>query len=219
MKKFDKYTFLKSFESLVRKRCLSACEDYGLNPQETTIPDIGRWEEPNQWTSKVSIFLAPVAVRSLDLAVLAAGGEVEILSQEQYKQMAKENVPDYDRGYNGLQFEIKTSQSANGSFSGATNSKGRGKVDNYVFFSYRVDESTPLQELVNGGKPFVKEVALCFAKGVQVEWLGEASNQSSRTVSRIHPSSGKSIKKGMVFGDCKINDKTVTLKRVSVESI
>lgn len=216
MIRFDEETFVTNFERLAKKRILAACEDYGLDPNETTIPQVGQWEEPNQWTSKISILLAAIAVRAMDLAVEAAGGSVKILTQEEYKQMSEDMVPDYDRQYDGIPFEIKTSQSANGNFSGATNSKGRGKVDNYGFFSYRVNEEQTIQELLDSGTPFVESAALCFAEGVSVNWLGEGSANNSRTSSQIHASSAGAIEKGMVFGGYR-NTKSITLLRHPVK--
>lgn len=219
MIKFSKKTFLTHFERLAKRRILAACEDYGLDPSETTIPQVGMWEEPNQWVTKISILLAPVAVRAMDLAVEAAGGGVKILTQKEYKQMSKEMVPDYDRKYDAIEFEIKTSQSAAGNFSGATNSKGRGKVDNYGFFSYRVNEEKTIQELLDSGTLFVELAALCFAEGVSVNWLGKESANNSRTSSQILPSSSGAIEEGMVFGGYKINEKSIKLIRVPVEGI
>ena len=103
-------------------------------------------------------------------------------------------------------FEVKTTQSDNG-WTGATHSKGSGKVDNYVLISYDLNRDMKLPD-PDGGSALhgaFKAVHFSVIDAFSLGWNGAASDKNSFTTAKISSDAAAVYSEQVVLGHIKKN--------------
>jgi len=197
-----------------------------LEPNIKTLADYARYVEESK--GQQTVYLTVRAAYEFEYAIK------RVLSDHGFETVSKIHNTAEQKNDFGVQvsdreqtawFEVKTTQSKNG-WTGATHSKGSGKVDNYVLVSYELDRDMTLPP-IDGSSPgalhgVFKSVHFSVVDAFDMGWHGAATDRSSFTTAKIHNSQHSAYTPQIVLGstdrktvNCAINRESLNPYRVN----
>jgi len=191
-----------------------------LEPNIKTLGDYSKHVEES--TAQQTVYLTVRAAYEFEYAIK------RVLSNHGFKTVSKIHNTAEQKNDFGVQvsdrtqtawFEVKTTQSKNG-WTGATHSRGSGKVDNYVLVSYELDRNMilppvdcPSTGTLHG---IFKSVHFSVVDAFDMGWVGDATDSSSFTTAKIHNSQYSVYTPQIILGSTVKKDKWCAIIRESL---